>query len=278
MALRGVEKPQILAPILLICGDPGSGKTTLANSFRQWAPVIFIRAEDVSGVFDNMPLSERPDMFPKIPVASAKHKQASSDTVINQVYQLIDEDHDYGVCVFDTASVFDDMLQTEVLTFLGGENLAVAGGGYGAGWQTLAKTHSEVIDAFLELRVKRNMVIIWLMHQKVERMRNRPDAEEAIVFGMEMHEKCHHLYRKHADAVLYTRMDSFTKGVVTDNKTGKAKGPGRIVASGDRSIITSSDGAQGYIYAKNRYGMPPEMEFPKDDPILMDYIDFFKEQ
>lgn len=275
MALKGIEKPPALAPILLICGDPGSGKTSLANSLREWAPVVFIRSEDVSGVFDNLPVADKPDMFPKLPRADKRNKRATSDAILDQLDQLINEDHDYGVCVFDTASVLDDMLQHEVLTFLGGDNLAVAGGGYGAGWQTLAQTHGEIIDAFLELREKRNMVICWLMHQNVYTMRNRPDAEPAIVFGMEMHEKCHHLYRKHADAVLFTRMDSFTKGVNTDSK-GKAKNAGKIVASGDRSIITSSDGAQGYIYAKNRYDMPPEMPFPKDDPIIMDYIDYFK--
>lgn len=276
MALRGVSKPKSLAPILLVCGDPGSGKTTLANSFGQWAPGIFIRAEDVSGVFDHLPEAQRPDMFEKLPRATPRAKRATSTALLDQLDQLIDEDHNYGWVALDTVSVLDDLLQHEVLEFLGGENLAVAGGGYGAGWQTLSEVHGEVIEACLELREKRDMTIIWLAHQKIERMRNRPDAEEAIVFGLEMHERCHHLYRKHADAVLYTRMDTFTKGVSTSNK-GDVKKAGKIVASGDRSIITSSDGAQGYIYAKNRYDLPPEMEFPKDDAILLDYIDYYKQ-
>jgi len=275
MALRGVSKPKTEAPILLVCGDPGSGKTTLANSFGQWADGIFIRSEDVSGVFDHLPQDKRPDMFDKLPRATPRAKRATSTAILDQLDQLIDEDHNYGWVAFDTISVLDDLLQHEVLEFLGGENLAVAGGGYGAGWQTLSEIHGEIIDACLELRVKRDMTIIWLAHQKIERMRNRPDAEEAIVFGMEMHERCHHLYRKHADAVLFTRMNTFTKGVSTSNK-GDVKKAGKIVASGDRSIITSSDGAQGYIYAKNRYDLPPEMEFPKDDAVLLDYIDYYK--
>lgn len=276
MALKGVSKPKDMAPILLVCGDPGSGKTSLANSFREWAPVIFLRSEDVSGVFDKLPEADKPDMFDKLPRADRKDKRATSKALLAQLDQLIDEEHDYGVCVFDTASVFDDLLQHEVLEYLGGDNLAVAGGGYGAGWNTLVDFHAEVIEAFLFLREKRDMVIIWLMHQKIEKMRNRPDAEEAIVFGMEMHEKCHHLWRKHADAVLFTRMDSFTKGAQSDGKGG-TKRAGKVISSGERSIITSSDGAQGYIYAKNRYDLPPEMDFPKDDPILLDYIDYFKD-
>lgn len=276
MALRGVSKPKALAPILLVCGDPGSGKTTLANSFSQWADGIFIRAEDVSGVFDHLPADKRPDMFDKLPRATSRAKRATSTAILEQLDQLIDEDHNYGWVAVDTISVLDDLLQHEVLEFLGGENLAVAGGGYGAGWQTLSEVHGEIIEACLELREKRDMTVIWLAHQKIERMRNRPDAEEAIVFGMEMHERCHHLYRKHADAVLFTRMNTFTKGVSTSNK-GDVKKAGKIVASGDRSIITSSDGAQGYIYAKNRYDLPPEMEFPKDDAILLDYIDYYKQ-
>lgn len=275
MALRGVTKPKALAPILLVCGDPGSGKTSLANSFGQWAPGIFIRAEDVSGVFDHLPEDQRPDMFDKIPRATSRAKRATSQAILEQLDQLIDEPHDYGWLAIDTVSVLDDLLQHEVLEFLGGDNLAVAGGGYGAGWQTLSELHGEIIEACLELREKRDMTILWLAHGKIERMRNRPDAEEAIVFGMEMHERCHHLYRKHADAVLFTRMNTFTKGVTTGTK-GDVKKAGKIVASGDRSIITSSDGAQGYIYAKNRYNLPPELEFPKDDAILLDYIDYYK--
>ncbi len=274
MALRGVTKSPELPPILLICGDPGSGKTTLAESMSEWAPVIFIRSEDVSGVFDGRPEAEKPDMFPRLPRADKRNKNATSDAILGQIDQLLCEDHDYGVCIFDTASVLDDLLQTEVLESLGGENLAVAGGGYGAGWQTLVSLHSEIVDAFLELRERKNMAIVWLMHQKVERLRNRPDAEEAIVFGMEMHEKCHHLWRKHADAVLFTRMDSFTKGVSTNNK-GVTTRAGKVIASGERSIITSSDGAQGYIYAKNRYELPPEMDFPKGVPVLLDAIPYF---
>lgn len=275
MALKGVSKPAPVAPIMLLAGDPGSGKTSLANSFRDFAPVIFIRAEDVSGVFDNLPADQRPDMFDKLPRADKRNKAATSNALLGQLDQLIEEDHQYGVLAIDTVSVLDDLLQHEVLMTLGGENLAVAGGGYGAGWQTLSELHGEIIDACLELREKRDMTILWLAHQKVERMRNRPDAEEAIVFGLEMHERCHHLYRKHADAVLFTRMDSFTKGVQTDNK-GNARKAGKVISSGERSIITSSDGAQGYIYAKNRYDLPPEMEFPKDDPILLDFIDYYK--
>lgn len=276
MALKGVTKPKALAPIFMVCGDPGSGKSSLANSFGEWAPVIFIRAEDVSGVFDSLPADQQPDMLPKLPRADKRNKSATSNAILGQLDDLIEEDHDYGVCVIDTVSVLDDLFHHEVLQTLGGENLAVAGGGYGAGWQTLSELHADVIAACLELREKRDMTIVWLAHQKVERMRNRPDAEEAIVFGMEMHERCHHLYRKHADAVLFTRMDSFTKGVTTDKK-GDIKKAGKVIASGDRSIITTSDGAQGYIYAKNRYDLPPELPFPKGEAVLLDCIDYYKD-
>lgn len=277
MAFEGVSKPEELAPIIIVNGDAGSGKTSLANSMRQWGKVIFARAEDVSGVFDSLPAADRPDVFPVLPRADKKRPRATSDALLNQLDDLLYESHDYAVLAIDTVTSMDDLLQHEVLTHLGGENLAVAGGGYGAGWQSLADTHAEIIAKLLEIRRKKDMVIMPLMHQKVEKVRFRPDAEEAIVFGFEMHEKVHHLWRKHADAVLFTRMDSFTKGVQTDNK-GIVRRAGKVISSGDRSIITSADGGQGYLYAKNRYDMPPELAFPKDDPIIMDYIDWFKNQ
>lgn len=274
MALKGVSKPRDMAPILLICGDPGAGKTTLANTFQDIGPGIFIRSEDVSGVFDHLPVDQRPDMFDKLPRATSRNKRATSEALLGQIDQLIDEDHNYKWVAFDTISAFDDMLQHEVLTYLGGENLAVAGGGYGAGWNTLSEIHGEIVDAFLELRATRDMTIIWLGHQKNEQMRHRPDAEAALVFGLEMHDKCHHIYRKHADAVLFCRIDSYTKGVSTDKKGAVTKA-GKIISSGERSIITSSEGNQGYVYAKNRYDLPPVIEFPKDEPILVDYLPYY---
>ena len=56
--LQSVARPVDRAPITTICGDSGTGKTTLACTFPK--PIV-IRAEDG---LQSIPLKQRPDAFP----------------------------------------------------------------------------------------------------------------------------------------------------------------------------------------------------------------------
>lgn len=49
---------------------------------------------------------------------------------------------------------------------------------------------------------------------------------------------------------------------------------GRVTNTGERVLITSSDGTVGYIDAKNRYSLPDEIEVSKGENPLLDLIPF----
>ena len=53
-----ISRPKDRAPIVTICGDSGTGKTTLASTFPK--PIV-IRAEDG---LQAIPEDSRPDAFP----------------------------------------------------------------------------------------------------------------------------------------------------------------------------------------------------------------------
>jgi len=73
------SKPEGRAPILTICGDAGTGKTSLAATFPN---PILIRVEDgVDRIHSAVPV---PDVFPIV---------RSEDDLHNQLLWLLKEDH-----------------------------------------------------------------------------------------------------------------------------------------------------------------------------------------
>jgi hypothetical protein len=274
MAIK-VSKPKREPPMLLIAGDAGTGKTTLAAALMQWGNVVFIHAEPLTGVFDDMAEADQPDIMDQLPRADKKNTQATSNAILDQIYSLVDEAHEYDVLVIDAITTLSDLFTAEIMQHHKGDNMATVGGGYGAGYQMLEGLHSEVIAACLELRAKRDMVIVFLAHSSAQKLANRPDAEEAIVFGLDMHANSAKQYIRNMDAVLFCRIDTYTKGVQTDGK-GNVRKAGKLITTGSRSIVTSGDAAQGYVFAKNRYGMPPEIDFAAGDCPLLDHISYFK--
>ena len=90
-----------------------------------------------------------------------------------------------------------------------------------------------------------------------------------------MHEASISTYINLSDAVIYIRNEEFVKGNETDKK-GQVTKFGKIVQTGQRVLVTSGDGRIGYVNAKNRYDLDPEIPFNKGENPLIEAIGYYK--
>ena len=91
-----------------------------------------------------------------------------------------------------------------------------------------------------------------------------------------MHEASRKIYVVTSDAVLYLKAREFVMGSEKDKK-GNVKAYGRVTNTGERVLISSSDGTIGYVDAKNRYKLPEEMDVPEGENPVLQYIPFFNQ-
>lgn len=270
--LQQVQKATPKAPVITIVGFPGVGKTTLAAMFPK---PIFIQAETASTVFELWDEAEQPAFFPELPKPDAKRNIKTSQVVLDQLRELITDEHDFKTVVFDSVTSMNELFESEVVAFdpQGANNIGEAAGGFHKGYLVSASMHAEIRRACEHLR-KKGMTIIFLAHTGIQKMKNRPDAGEYTAFTIEMPEKSRAHYINHSDAVLYLKAEEFIMGAET-NRKGQTTKFGRVTNTGDRILIASSDGTVGYVDAKNRYDMPQEMKVAKGENPILEMIPFY---
>lgn len=279
--LKKVVKSLPQAPMITIVGFPGAGKSTLAGLFPN---PIFIQAEHAATVFEIWSDEKQPSFFPQLPVSKKPKEEVTSTEPVStskvlreQLLALYKEEHDYKTVVIDTVTSLNNLFEKEVVVFdkkMDTESIGEAAGGFQKGYDVVAGMHSEIIGICGHLQ-KKGMTIVFLSHSGVIRMKNRPETEsEYKVYTLDMHEKSRRLYVANSDAVLYLKQEEFIVGAET-NKKGQVVRTGRIQQTGDRILITASDGTIGYVDAKNRYGMPNEIHVPHMENPIMNTIPFF---
>lgn len=266
------SKPKQEAPIITIVATPGAGKTTLAALFPS---PVFIQAEAITAVFDSWDEDAKPDAFDELPRANAARKTSTKETLLNHLRDLIKEDHQYKTLVVDSITSLHALFEHEVCENYGVDNVANAAGGFHKGYLVVAEMHSEIVNACKVLRKQKGMTIIFLAHSGIKKMKNRPDAEEYTVYSLDMHEASISTYINLSDAVIYIRNEEFVKGNETDKK-GQITKFGKIVQTGQRVLVTSGDGRIGYVNAKNRYDLEPEIPFNKGENPLIEAIGYYK--
>lgn len=270
--LEQVKKPVAKAPVITIVGFPGVGKTTLGALFPN---PIFIQGESSSSVFENWEEDVQPALMPELPRPNLKKDIKTSEIVINQLKELVTSEHEFKTVVIDSVTSLNVLFELEVVTFdpNGASNIGDAAGGYHKGYNILAQLHADVRMACEYIR-RKGIAVVFLAHAGIVKMKNRPDSAEYTAYTIDMHEKSRRVYVDHSDAVMYLKNSEIVSGVET-NKKGQVIKYGRLRNTGDRLLITSSDGTIGYIDAKNRYDMPQELEVPKGENPILEHIKFF---
>jgi hypothetical protein len=231
--LNTISKPVNKYRLFTIYGGAGIGKTSLASTFP--AP-IFIRAEDG---LSSVPANAMPDAFPLL---------TSSDDIYNQLLTLINEQHDYKTVVIDSISKLDRIFIEEITK--GSQNakaLALALGGYGAGYQALSSMHGRVRKACQILVDKKDMNIVFLSHAELNTI-DLPDSDAYQQYGLKMEKKSQSHYIDDADFVGFMRLETFV--MKDEQKKSKAK------STGERIIQCTSEASS---VSKNRMGITDDI-------------------
>ncbi len=273
--LSQVKKPSPQAPVITIVGFAGSGKSSIAGLFPN---PIFVQAENATSVFETWAEDAQPAFFPQLPIANAKKNIKTSDVLFEQLRELMTEDHDFKTVVFDTITALNLLFEQEVVEFddKGASNIGEAAGGYNKGYLVVAGIHAKLRAACEHLR-KRGISVVFLAHTGVVKMKNRPDGGEYVAYSLDMPEKSRAIYVSSSDLVGYLKARDFVVGN-EENKKGQTTKFGRVTNTGERVLITSSDGTIGYIDAKNRYNLPDEIEVNKGENPLLPLIPFYNQQ
>ena len=273
--LSQVKKPTPQAPVTTIVGFAGSGKSSLAGLFPS---PIFIQAENATSVFETMPEDLQPAFFPQLPIANAKRNIKTSEVLFEQLRELMTVEHGFKTVVIDSITALNIMFENEVVEFddKGASNIGEAQGGYNKGYLVVAGIHAKLRAACEHLR-KRGISVVFLAHTGVVKMKNRPDGGEYVAYSLDMHERSRAVYVSSSDIVAYLKARDFVVGN-EENKKGQTTKFGRVTNTGERVLITSSDGTIGYIDAKNRYNLPDEIEVNKGENPLIPLIPFYNQQ
>lgn len=270
--LEQAIKPTVQAPVLTIVGFPGVGKSSLAALFPK---AIFVQAENAASVFEVWSEKNKPTLFPEIPAANLKHKQKPSEILLTQLRELATAEHPFETVVIDAVTTLNTLFENEVIEFdsNGATNIGEAAGGFGKGYLAVAALHSKVRNACEHLR-RKGMVVIFLAHSGIAKVKNRPDVEAYSTWSLDMHEASRKIYVATSDAVLYLKSKEFVMGSDKDKK-GNIKSYGKVTSTGERVLIAASEGTIGYVDAKNRYNFPEELEVEKGANPLLKLIPFF---
>lgn len=245
--LNTIKKPETRAPVITICGDAGTGKTSLASTFPN--PIV-IRAED--GLM-SIPADKRPDAFPLL---------KSADELWPQLLALLQEDHDYKTLVVDSVSACEQLFIKDVMDRDGrAKSINQALGGYGAGAAAVAAMHQRLRKGAGLLNERKNMAVVFISHADLEAVRP-PDQDDYTRYSLRLMNKSLPPYVDDVDMVAFVRLVSALRGDDGDRK--------KIVSNGDREVICHATAAS---VSKNRFGITEPLDFAAGENPFAKFFD-----
>lgn len=233
--VRGVQPPRIL-----IYGEPGIGKTTLAAEFPD---AVFLQIED--GTPGDIELTS----FGKI--------EAFSD-FMDRLTQLYSEEHDLKTVVVDSVTELQRLVWAETCARgddHGNAKKQIEDFGYGKGYVRALRVWQEAIDGLNALRRDRGMTVVLIAHSKVDRF-DDPETQSYSRYEIDLHDKAVGMIERDMDAIF------FLKTPVSVKTEDQGFNKERAIAQGSRQVMIHTAGRPAYV-AKNRYGMPEKVPFQR---------------
>lgn len=231
-------------PRILIYGEPGIGKTSLAAEFPGAA---LVRVED------GIPAGVEIPAFPKA---------ESFDEVMEALGVLYTEDHPYTTVIIDSITEFEKLVFAETCA-RGDENgnakANVEAFGFGKGYVFAKRVLEEFIDAINTLRTERNMTVILIAHAAVQSF-NDPESESYNRWEIAL--KASDKPNADLRGAIEREMDAIflIKTPINVEPEKKDKPGSRAIARPSRVRKIYTEGTPA-LTAKNRYGMPPELRY-----------------
>jgi GTPase SAR1 family protein len=221
--------------IFTFVGEGGLGKTSLAAAFPS---PIFIPTEE--GLI--------PPHAARFPLCE------SSEEIINYLYQLGSEQHNYRTVVIDTITQGNVLIEQEIVDRdpKKPKSINTALGGYGAGSGAASRVHMNIRNWAGALS-RKGMHVVFLAHANTETVKP-PDQDEYYRYSIRMGPRSVSHYSDNTDLVGYIKLQTHTR------KTGEGVSERTLASSTGIRVISCYPSAASI--AKNRFGITTDIEFP----------------
>lgn len=225
-----------LPPRLLIHGQEGVGKTTLAAKFP--APV-FLQTED------GIPTGIEVDSFGLLPDFQA---------VRTPLTALATEPHEFKTIVIDALDALEALIWRDLCSSKGWASIETAG--YGKGYVAADNWWTDILNGLEYLRRQRGMIVVSLAHSAIETI-NDPRTASYTSYQLRLHKRARGLVQDWVDAIGFLAPDLHVK----EDDTGFGKKRARADGGSQRWLCWE---ARPSFVAKNRYALPAKMPISKD--------------
>jgi hypothetical protein len=224
------------APIIMLYGAEGRGKTTLAARFPKPVAMLLERG---------LPAGVKLDAIDGLGAYGA---------VIDAVKSLYQDPLGYRTLIIDTLDALEPMLLEHVCVEHHWKNIESPP--YGKGFVIADQQWQRFIKAITALRNKHQMTIVLVAHSTIERI-DDPRAPTFTQYLPKLHKRARHLILDASDIVGFLAEDL---RIATDDSGFRE----RVRATSSNQRFLFVEGTPAYV-AKNRYGMPPKI------PVAMDF-------
>ena len=246
--LENAKIPSKEPMIATICGNPGTGKTSLAATF----PKAFLIRTQGEALPRDVPDDKMPLSLDEV---------SSEAQLWDQLLALCNEEHDFKTLIIDSVTGLEGLFTAEVLNSdPKAKGIQTALGGYGAGRDAVAAKHARVRKAAETLRKRRGMNVVFIAHADVNRI-DPPDSEGYSQYTLRLHSKSMAPYVDSVDLVGFIKQQTVLRG---------DEGNRKAVTTGERVLTTYLTPA---TISKNRYGISEDIDFVQGENPLAPWID-----
>ena len=223
------------APIILVYGAEGRGKSTLACKFPNPVALLLERG------------------LPRGVSVDAVEDINSFDAVMATLRDIYIAPGEYKSLLIDTVDALEAQLIEGLCAKNNWKNIETPP--YGKGWVAADDQWRRFIRAITAIRDRNDMTVVMTCHSTIERI-DDPRAPTYTSYQPRLHKRARGLVMDCADAVFFLAEDL---RVVTDDGGFRE----RTRAATDTRRFLFTEGRPAFA-AKNRFGMPEKMPIPID--------------
>ena len=229
------ETTATLPPRVLVHGQEGVGKTTLASKFPE---PVFLQTED------GTPAGLKLTSFGLL----------SSYRDVRDALTALGGEHDFGTVVLDSLDALEGLIWSEVCE--SNKWASIEAPGYGRGYVIADRWWRDFLAALAWLRRERGLTIVLLAHSSIETISD-PRSPPYTSYQLRLHKRARGLVQDEMDAIGFLATDL---NIVTDDAGFNKK---RHRADGGAARWLHFEGRPAFI-AKSRFETPAKILCPND--------------